>query len=435
MKYADSSWLAPGPSLAAWGLGLLHALVDMASLAVLYYEVCLFGQRGQTRFDQNDVLFAILLYNVLAFGLQAPLGWLADRLGAHQRFAAAGLGLTALAVATSSCWFYAGVIVIGVGNACFHIGGGGIVLRDCGGRAARPGIFVAPGAMGVALGIALGLAGFPYRAALAATAAAFAVVLVLVRLSPARPAPCHISSVAYPVESGGQPNSADKQAGSNVGLPVGAVEPSRSKTAGIHTTVVEKCDDENTDARGHSRSKVLLAICVLLLLLSVSVRSLVGGAVRGGWPEQTGAIALALAGAAVAGKLFGGAIADRLGWRKVGVGALLLAAPLVWAGAGVSSLDSLGAWFAPRSPAFLMIDTLLIQLTMALTLTGVFVAMPRHPGLAFGLPSAALLIGAEAPKLARYFSIELAPWLVPLILASAVMIYLGLTVLRRAARA
>jgi hypothetical protein len=188
---------------------------------------------------------------------------------------------------------------------------------------------------------------------------------------------------------------------------------------------------------GHPRAKAALAICVLLLAVSVSVRSLVGGAVRGGWPEQTGAVALALAGAAVAGKLFGGVLADRLGWRKVGVGALLLAAPLVWIGAGGAgpSFDSLGAWLAPRGPAVLMTDTLLIQLTMALTLTGIYVAMPRYPGLAFGLPSAALLIGAEAPKLARYCSIDLAPWLPLLILASAVMIYLGLTVLRRDARA
>jgi hypothetical protein len=228
------------------------------------------------------------------------------------------------------------------------------------------------------------------------------------------------------------PNDADKQAGSNLGLPVGAVEPSRSKTAGNQTSVDKRNDSEYTVPRIGGPAKTTLAICVLFLLLSVSVRSLVGGAVRGGWPEQTGAVVLALAGAAVAGKLFGGIIADRLGWRKVGVGALLLAAPLVWAGAGaVPLLDSLGAWFAPRCPAFLMIDTLLIQLTMALTLTGIYLAMPRYPGLTFGLASAALLIGAEAPKLARHFSIDLAPWLVPLILASAVMIYLGLTVLRR----
>jgi len=187
---------------------------------------------------------------------------------------------------------------------------------------------------------------------------------------------------------------------------------------------------ETPAPQSHGPAKAVFAICVFFLLLSVSLRSQVGGAVRGGWPEQTGAVALALAGAAVVGKLFGGVLADRLGWRKVGVGALLLAAPLVWAGAGAGiSLESLGAWFAPRSPAFLMIDTLLIQLTMALTLTGIYLAMPRHPGLTFGLASAALLIGAEAPKLTRHFSIDLVPWLPPLILASAVMIYFSLTLL------
>ena len=117
---------------------MLHALVDTASLAVLYYEAYLFGQPEAARFSTGELVSLILLYNVLAFGLQVPLGWLADLLGAHKSFANGGLGLTALAVAASPYWPYAGVVVIAAGNACFHVGAGGIVLRDCGGRAARP---------------------------------------------------------------------------------------------------------------------------------------------------------------------------------------------------------------------------------------------------------------------------------------------------------
>jgi hypothetical protein len=65
-------------------LGLMHALVDAAPAALLYGELA----RGQSSWEQ--ICRLILLYNCLAFGLQLPLGWLADSLRSYNSVASAG---------------------------------------------------------------------------------------------------------------------------------------------------------------------------------------------------------------------------------------------------------------------------------------------------------------------------------------------------------
>ena len=112
---------------------LLHFLVD---------GLCAWGMLG--RFAGFD---SILIYNFCAFVLQLPLGAVLDRMGGKRMpmvFAAVGCGLTLAGVFT-------GPVLLGIGNALFHVGGGVDVIRD-GGRCGKLGIFVAPGAMGLYLG-------------------------------------------------------------------------------------------------------------------------------------------------------------------------------------------------------------------------------------------------------------------------------------------
>ena len=112
---------------------LLHFLVD---------GVCAWGMLG--RFSGFD---AILVYNFCAFALQLPLGAVLDRLGGRRTpaiFAGVGCALTLIGACTSP-------VLLGLGNAAFHVGGGVDVIRD-GGRCEKLGIFVAPGALGLYLG-------------------------------------------------------------------------------------------------------------------------------------------------------------------------------------------------------------------------------------------------------------------------------------------
>jgi FSR family fosmidomycin resistance protein-like MFS transporter len=84
--------------------------------------------------------------------------------------------------------------------------------------------------------------------------------------------------------------------------------------------------------------------------------------------------------AAFAGKTSGGFLADRIGWIEATSLALLVSTPLiVWGGA---------------HPPLLLLGMLVFQTTMPVTLIAVARALPRFPGVAFGLPCLALVLGS-----------------------------------------
>ena len=100
---------------------------------------------------------AFLLYNFCAFALQMPLGIMIDTWSKKSRktllpgtvFTIAGIILTIVGSFISP-------IVLGIGNALFHVGGGVLTIHedddnDFSGRGL--GTFVAPGAIGLILGI------------------------------------------------------------------------------------------------------------------------------------------------------------------------------------------------------------------------------------------------------------------------------------------
>lgn len=104
-----------------------------------------------------DWALALLLYNFCAFAMQMPLGAIADRLNRNGVLAAAGCALTALSALLPVPLPLA--IAAGLGNALFHLGGGLDTLNDSTQKAAALGIFVSPGALGLALGTLCGKAG------------------------------------------------------------------------------------------------------------------------------------------------------------------------------------------------------------------------------------------------------------------------------------
>jgi len=123
--------------------GTAHAIVDFCCAAALY---SLIG-----KVEILELLQLVILYNILAFGLQSVFGLLADFLKRPENFAITGclFLITGLFAAKNPL---AAVILIGVGNALFHVGGGIISLNMGNGRAKLPGLFVAPGAVGLFLG-------------------------------------------------------------------------------------------------------------------------------------------------------------------------------------------------------------------------------------------------------------------------------------------
>ncbi len=121
---------------------IAHLLVDGVSCSVLFS-----AEAGGA-----ELTAAILIYNTLAFSGQCVVGYILDRIGNSLRLARISMLIVALA------WFLPiGVIpkavVAGIGNSVFHVAGGIMTMLEYRGRAKELGLFVAPGAIGVSLGV------------------------------------------------------------------------------------------------------------------------------------------------------------------------------------------------------------------------------------------------------------------------------------------
>lgn len=234
-----------------------HFWVDFSCAVLMFSQVSGTGEWA----------LCVLLYNFCAFALQMPIGLLADRLGRQGRLAAlgcalvtAGWGLAPLPAAAA--------VTAGLGNACFHVGGGVKVLRDGGDRAAPLGIFVSPGAFGIYFGALLGRRdGFPGWLSVAGLLL-FALALLLL----------------------------ERREGETA-APAWAPSP--------------------------DRNAVFVLICCFLVVV---LRSYLGMVLA--FPWKTGSWALALTCALVLGKAAGGFLGDRLGMVRASMLSLGLSAIL-----------------------------------------------------------------------------------------------------------
>jgi FSR family fosmidomycin resistance protein-like MFS transporter len=253
---------------------LTHAVVDAACALLL------FGGITAGRIPPDGVMPAFLGYGLLAFGTQPIIGFAADRSASYRGVAVGGAVAVAISVPLAGV---PGVIVLAIalsalGNAAFHVGAGAFSLRATPGKALAPGLFVAPGAAGLALGTVAGRSG--------AAEWPFVAMLALLTLILARAL-------------------------------------ARSDARRVHAA---------QPACGFAAPGRGVEGLLVLVLLVVVTRSFVGTAVAFPWSSEPGMIP-ALIAAVVVGKALGGVLADRFGRLKVGAGTLLLSAPLLAMGA------------------------------------------------------------------------------------------------------
>lgn len=123
-------------------LGYSHFVVDLSCTALLTAYACP---------DARTALLCAIVYNGLAFAFQLPIGALADGLRKHRFFSVMGCLLVAFGALSGKIPLLL-CLLIGLGNACFHVGGGRESLLRGGKKAAMIGHFVAPGAIGIFLG-------------------------------------------------------------------------------------------------------------------------------------------------------------------------------------------------------------------------------------------------------------------------------------------
>lgn len=251
-----------------------HLLVDTA---------CAFLLLGVL--ELNDAILAMLLYNAFAFVLQAPFGYLIDKYLNPKRVAIIGLILITTAYVFWDNPLIA-ISIASIGNALYHVGGGSLVLSLNERKATYIGIFVAPGALGLAIGSLLSFSKLDvYNWLLPA--------LLLI-----------ISGLVFFVK-----------------------------------TPPFKRNIENRLPSSISYSILL----IVLIMVPIIVRSLIGLSIEFPWKENK-TLLFVLVSSLALGKVFGGILADKFGLLKVGIGGLIISSPLLAFYSTIPFLGIIGAF-------------------------------------------------------------------------------------------
>jgi len=293
---------------------MIHFIIDFSCSFLIYQFV----------YGMDKWYVYLLLYNFCAFALQMPIGLLADKWNHNALCAAIGCGLVALAYGLSGLQIMT-VLVVGIGNAMFHIGGGITVLNVSEKKAGALGVFVSPGALGIYLGTMLGKQE------------------VLVHLIP---------------------------------IIVLLLAAGILVTLNHHQVNAFVSPNQKVSLEGATSLKAFIAISFLFAV--VCIRSYAGMLMKFPWKAE-GYWGIAFIGAVVLGKMSGGFLADRIGFRKASILSLGLAAVLF-----------LFSGYPPTG----IIAVFLFNMTMPITLWAAAKIFAGAKGFAFGILTFGLFLGS-----------------------------------------
>lgn len=122
---------------------ILHFLVDFTTIflisGVLTGPLVGMVNRG----------WVVIVYNLVAFAGQLPMGMISDVIGRNRMVAALGCALAGIAYPMAFVSPWSACVLAALGNGAFHIGAGSEILEMSMPKAGPAGLFVSSGALGV----------------------------------------------------------------------------------------------------------------------------------------------------------------------------------------------------------------------------------------------------------------------------------------------
>ena len=321
--------ILPKKEVTTFAFALCHFVVDFACVSTMLCAVSrVLGESGQG--SMEVVALSILLYDIVAFTLQLPIGIALDQLDKNSyaallSYALVGAGVI-LSLVPIALLEWPAILLLAIGNALFHSAGGLSVLNISQKHAGPSGIFIATGAIGVFLGT--------QSAQMGRLQIAFSLLVLLFL--------CALITLV--------------------------VQKVNKKYWNVHNVSFDISElSFNT----------LLAIALLSLV--VALRSYAGMVMAFPWKSEMLLLVLSILGV-FAGKALGGVVADRIGFRTTAIFSLIAAATLFVPSWEIPVMGLLGVFF--------------FNFTMSITLASLANILPNAKGTAFGLASFSLAVGA-----------------------------------------
>ena len=321
--------ILPKKEVTTFAFALCHFVVDFACVSTMLCAVSrVLGESGQG--SMEVVALSILLYDIVAFTLQLPIGIALDQLDKNSyaallSYALVGAGVV-LSLVPIALLEWPAILLLAIGNALFHSAGGLSVLNISQKHAGPSGIFIATGAIGVFLGT--------QSAQMGRLQIAFSLLVLLFL--------CALITLV--------------------------VQKVNKKYWNVHNVTFDI---------PRLSSNTLLAIALLSLV--VALRSYAGMAMAFPWKSEMLLLVLSILGV-FAGKALGGVVADRIGFRTTAIFSLIAAATLFVPSWEIPVMGLLGVFF--------------FNFTMSITLASLANILPNAKGTAFGLASFSLAVGA-----------------------------------------
>lgn len=321
--------ILPKKEVTTFAYALCHFVVDFACVSSMLCAVSrVLGDSGQG--SMEVVALSILLYDIVAFTLQLPIGIALDQLDKNSyaallSYASVGAGVV-LSLVPIALLEWPAILLLAIGNALFHSAGGLSVLNISQKHAGPSGIFIATGAIGVFLGT--------QSAQMGRLQIAFSLLVLLFLCA-------------------------------------------------LITLVVQKVNKKYWNVHNVSFDISELSfntlLAIVLLSLVVALRSYAGMVMAFPWKSEMLLLVLSILGV-FAGKALGGVVADRIGFRTTAIFSLIAAATLF-----------VPSW---EMPPMGLLAVFFFNFTMSITLASLANILPNAKGTAFGLASFSLAVGA-----------------------------------------
>lgn len=321
--------ILPKKEVTTFAFALCHFVVDFACVSTMLCAVSrVLGESGQG--SMEVVALSILLYDIVAFTLQLPIGIALDQLDKNSyaallSYALVGAGVI-LSLVPIALLEWPAILLLAIGNALFHSAGGLSVFNISQKHAGPSGIFIATGAIGVFLGT--------QSAQMGRLQIAFSLLVLLFLCA-------------------------------------------------LITLVVQKVNKKYWNVHNVSFDISELSfntlLAIVLLSLVVALRSYAGMVMAFPWKSEMLLLVLSILGV-FAGKALGGVVADRIGFRTTAIFSLIAAATLFVPSWEIPVMGLLGVFF--------------FNFTMSITLASLANILPNAKGTAFGLASFSLAVGA-----------------------------------------